>query len=157
MSEQTWQDLLYHPPASLRLTYSVPGGLSPYGDYTLVLRPYGQARLDNQVAGIHKTWTGQVEQEVITQLLDALRIAGFPAVPDLPMWLVPDTVIVTIAIVAGGQQGKCTLDLQNGNNDPSCRLALQLLESICFQLSEESLKYCRNQLPPVVKDVKQAH
>lgn len=151
---QDWQELLREPPRSLRLTYTIPSEQSPDEHYKLALRPYGQARLDYHTAGLHHVWVGEVDPTVISQILTALRMASFPAVPALPAWTVPNSVITHIDIAVTGLEAGCQLELQEGNSDSACRTALQLLQSIVAQLSEESISQAQNQLAPVVKEVR---
>ncbi len=149
---QDWQELLREPPRSLRLTYTIPAEQSPEEHYKLALRPYGQARLDYHAAGLHHVWVGEIESSVVGQILSALRMAGFPAVPTLPAWTVPNSLITRIDMAVTGLEASCQIELQDGNSDSACRTALQLLQSIVAQLSEESVSLAQNQLAPVVKE-----
>jgi hypothetical protein len=149
---QDWHELLREPPRSLRLTYTVAPEQSPDTHYQLALRPYGQARLDYHSTGLHHVWVGEVEASVVGQILTALRMAGFPVVPTLPVWTVPNSVITRIDIATTGLEASCQIELQDGNGDAACRTALQLLQSIVAQLSEESVSQAQNQLAPVLRE-----
>jgi hypothetical protein len=149
---QDWQELLREPPRSLRLTYTIAPEQSPDAHYRLALRPYGQARLDYHAAGLHHVWVGEIDAAVVGQILTALRMANFPAVPGLPVWTVPDSMITRIDIASTGLEANCQIELRDGNGDSACRTALQLLQSIVAQLSEETVSQAQNQLAPIVKE-----
>lgn len=151
---QDWHELLRAPPRSLRLTYTVEPEQPAAERYKLALRPYGQVRLDYHVSGLHHIWVGEIDSTIAMQILAALRAAGFPTVPGLPAWTVPNSVITRIDIAAAGLEAGCQIELQDGNSDASCRMALQLLESVVAQLSEGIVSANRNQLTPIVKELR---
>lgn len=151
---QDWHEHLREPPRSLRLTYTVTPMQNPAERYQLALRPYGQTRLDYRVPGLHHIWVGEIEAAFVEQILTALRMAGFPAVPALPVWTVPNSVITRIDIAVTGLEAGCEIELQDGNGDASCRLALQLLEGIVFQVSEGAIGQSDTRMGAVIKELR---
>lgn len=151
----TWGDILHAPPQDFKLNYEEAGGIHPWGDVNLYLDHEGKARLENQIVNVRTVWTGRVEAATLKRLLDALHDGNFPQVLPVPEELfVAGAAVARLRIDASGKSGIAEIELQTGNHDPSCQIAVHLLESLAFQLSDGFLKQCKNTQLPVVSDVK---
>ncbi|GIJ56574.1 hypothetical protein [Virgisporangium aurantiacum] len=122
----------------------------PFGRTVLTLDSLGVARLDNDHVGRHRTWTGVVDPAMLARLTTALREAGYPAAPRLP---VPAGSSLRSLSVSGELAGRVLLPWHGVSGLPGYGEAFAVLDSVVHQLSRGELPVAPDVLPPSVLDI----
>jgi hypothetical protein len=137
------------------LRYSVgnernPG--NPWGRSELAIAPDGTARLDHYFSREPAvgSWTGQVDEDALGRLWDALDRAGFPAVPEFQP--VADATLRWLRVETAGTEQRAMVGWHQALSLPGYADAFDLLDGVIRQLSGERVPYPSSQ-PLIVRDV----
>ncbi len=130
------QSLLELTP-ELRITYDIGQEFSPadpFGRTVLVIEGDGRVRLDVRGAGRPpRAWEARVTPTALTELLDALRQARFPA--GSQRVFVPDAPIARIHVARKGAEAEVQIDRYKAEELPGYRDAYAILDSLAWQVS----------------------
>jgi hypothetical protein len=136
----------------LRITYetgNVHSPMSLFGQIKLTIDGRGEARLDNQRRGSARAWSGRVARSAISELLDHLIDAAFPAVDQHP--IPADSLLRSLTLTRGGSDENALIAWNAVETMVGYRDAFVLLDALVRQLSGGELTFRPDSQPQLVE------